>query len=171
MKPDISAGGAGAYVFGDLHRFNQKNEMFKRRRWDNNVDWAARCDDVHMPKENRPGYTLKDLFFANSAWWLELAFAKGVIGGKEGLYAWDAKQWGETKPPKGLKLAADNRAEVTGMIKKAARFFGASLVGVCKLDRRWIYANSFDLITMEEAPVEIPEDYKYAIAIAVEMDY
>ena len=171
MKPDISAGGADAYVFGDLHRFNQKNEMFKRRRWDDAVDWAARFDDVHMPKENRPGYTLKDLFFANSAWWLELAFAKGVIGGKEGLYAWDAKQWGETKPPTGRKRAADTPADVTGMIKKAARFFGASLVGVCELDRRWIYANSFDLITMEEAPVEIPEDYKYAIAIAVEMDY
>ena len=171
MKPDILARGAGAYVFGDVSRYNQKNEMFKRRRWDDSVDWAARFDDVHMPKEDRPGSTLKDLFFANSAWWLELAFAKGVIGCKEGLYAWDAKQWGETKPPKGLKLAADDPPEVTRIIKKEARFFGASLVGVCELDRRWIYSHSFNLITNEQSPIEIPEDYKYAIAIAVEMDY
>lgn len=171
MKPDVINKGAGAYVTGDVPRFNQKNEMFKRRRWDEGVAWSVKFDDVHMPREDKPGYTLRDLFFANAAWWVELAFAKGVIGGKEGLYAWDAKQWGETKPPKGLKLAVDDPAEMTRVIKKAARFFGASLVGVCQLDRRWIYSHSYDLVTKEHEPVVIPEEYKYAVAIAVEMDY
>lgn len=171
MKTDSAAKGASRYIAGDVPRFNQKNEMFKRRRWDESVAWSVKFDDVHMPKEDKPGYTLKELFFANAAWWLELGFAKGVVGGKEGLYAWDAKQWGETKPPKGLKLAVDDPREITRVIKKAARFFGASLVGVCELDRRWLYANSYDLVTREETPVEIPEECRYAIAVAVEMDY
>jgi len=171
MKPDVAAKGASAYVVGDVPRFNQKNDMFKRRRWDEDVAWSKKFDDVHMPREDKPGYTLKDLFFANAGWWVELAFAKGVVGGKEGLYAWDAKQWGETKPPKGLKLEVDDPSETTRVIKKAAKFFGASLVGVCELDRRWIYSDSYDLVTMEHTPIDIPEDFKYAIAIAVEMDY
>jgi len=171
MKPDLVAKGASRYVVGDVSRFDQKNEMFKRRRWDESVAWSAKFDDVHMPQEDKPGYTLRDLFFANTCWWLEIEFAKGVISGKEGLYAWDAKQWGETKPPKGLKLAVNDPLEITRVIKKAARFFGASLVGVCELDRRWIYSHSYHLITKEHVPIEIPEEYKYAIAVAVEMDY
>jgi reductive dehalogenase len=56
-------------------------------------------------------------------------------------------------------------------IKKVARFLGASLVGICELDRRWIYSHTFHMLTREHAEFDIPEDYKYAIALAVEMDY
>ena len=51
--------------------------------------------------------------------------------------------------------------------------FGASLVGICELDRRWLYAPAY-LITPEGGKVvenNISDDFKYAIAIAVEMDY
>lgn len=171
MKADLAAKGASRYVVGEVQRFDQKNEMFKRPRWDESVAFGTEFYQGHMPREDKPGYTLKDLFFANTAWWLELGFARGILGGKEGLLAWDAKQWGETKPPKGLKLTVDDPAKMTKVIKKAARFFGASLVGICQLDKRWVYSHSFHMVTKEREPIEIPEECKYAIAIAVEMDY
>jgi len=172
MKADLVAKGADRYVVGEVERYDQKNEMYKRVRWDPSVqDIGQRFFGTIMPNENRPGYTLQDLAFKNAAWYLELGFAKGVISGKEGLYAWEAKQLGESKPPTGLKVTVDNPARMTKVIKKAARFFGASLVGICQLDRRWIYSHSFHMYTKEHAPVEILAEYKYAVALAFEMDY
>ena len=171
LVPKRKDEGASRYVVGEVVRFDQKNEIFKRPRWDSAVENCAKFYGVVTPREDKPGYTLLDLAFKNAAWWLELGFAKGILGGKEGLLAWDAKQWGETKPPTGLKLTVDDPAKMTKAVKKVARFFGADLVGVCQLDRRWIYSYSYHMVTKEHKPIEIPEDCKYAIATAVEMDY
>jgi epoxyqueuosine reductase len=171
LVPKSVSKGAGRYVVGEVAQYDQKNEMFKRPRWDSSVENCAKFYGVAMPEEDKPGYTLLDLAFKNAAWWLELGFAKGILGGKEGLFAWDAKQWGETKPPTGLKLTVDDPVRMTGIVKKVARFFRASLVGVCELDRRWIYSSSYHMVTKEHEPVVIPEDCKYAIVTAVEMDY
>jgi len=163
--------GADRYAVGEIERYDQKNEMFKRPRWDPSVENCQKFYGVTMPKEDKPGYTHLELAFKNAAWWLELGFAKGILGGKEGLFAWDAKQWGETKPPKDLKLNVDDPEELTKKVKKIAKFFGAGLVGICKLDMRWVYSRSFQMVTKEHKPVIIPEDCKYAIVTAVEMDY
>lgn len=171
LVPQRAGEGASRYVMGQVERYDQKNEMFKRPRWDPIVESSARFYGVHMPREDKPGYTLLDLAFKNAAWWLELGFAKGILGGREGLFAWDAKQWGETKPPTGLKLTVDDPAKMTKIVKKVARFLGASLVGVCELDRRWLYSHYYNIQTQEYAPVDIPGECKYAIATAVEMDY
>jgi epoxyqueuosine reductase len=169
--PKRTAEGASRYTVGEVERYDQKNEMFKRPRWDPTVEFCNKFYGVVMPKEDKPGYTLLDLAFKNAAWWLELGFAKGILGGKEGLFAWEAKQWGETKPPSGLKHRVDDPLTMSKVVKKAARFFGADLVGICELDRRWIYSHSYHMQTKEHAPVEIPQEFTYAIATAVEMDY
>jgi len=72
-----------------------------------------------------------------------------------------------------LKIKIDDPETNTRRVKKAAALFGASLAGVCNLDRRWIYSPAY-LLTPEGGKTDaniIPEEFKYAIAIAVEMDY
>ena len=166
------AKGASRYVVGEVERFDQKNEMFKRPGWDSKFTHLfEKYYGVIMPRENKPGFTLLDMAFRNAAWWLELGFAKGVRGGREGLFAWENELVGPSKPPAGLKLTVDDPAEMTRVVKKAARFFGASLVGVCELDRRWLYSHYYILFAREHGLVEVPEECKYAIAIATEMDY
>jgi len=64
------------------------------------------------------------------------------------------------KPPEGLKIDTSEPEVITRDIKKVARYFGADLVGVCKLDRRWVYEDG-----------NIPEEYEYAIVMAYEEDY
>lgn len=44
-------------------------------------------------------------------------------------------------------------------IKRAAELFGASLTGICKLNRDWLYAE-----------VGIPEEFDNVIVMAIEMD-
>jgi len=175
MKADLVAKGAGRYVVGKVEKFDQKNEMYKRPIWDPSMMDLGRKFYVEevMPRD-KPGYMLKDQAFRNAAWYLELEFAKGVRGGRTGLYAWDSKLWGETRPPKGLKMEVDDPVRATREIKKVARLFGASMVGVCELDRRWLYSHAYltyggDIDPIAE--IEIPEEYKYAIVFAVEMDY
>jgi len=91
-----------------------------------------------------------------------------------GLYTWD---WnGECdypRVPPGLKNSVNDPMAVTREVKKAATFFGASLVGTCRLDRRWLYSSVY-LITPEgnkSIPNEIPDACDAAIVIAVVMDY
>jgi len=64
------------------------------------------------------------------------------------------------KPPEGMKIDTSNPQAITRDIKKVARYFGASTVGICKLDRRMVYISQ-----------EIPEEFQYAIVMTFEEDY
>jgi reductive dehalogenase len=88
------------------------------------------------------------------------------------MYAWEwDKIFEYPLVPPGLKINTDNPAEVTDNIKKAATFLGACLVGVCKLDRRWVYSAAYPLRDQKSMPNEVPDDYQYAVVVAIEMDY
>jgi epoxyqueuosine reductase len=68
-------------------------------------------------------------------------------------------------------MKVNNLVEMSRIIKKVSKHAGADLVGICELDRRWVYSHSFNMITRESKAIEIPSEIKYAIAFAVEMDY
>jgi reductive dehalogenase len=55
---------------------------------------------------------------------------------------------------------------LTSMVKKAALFFGADLVGITPINRNWLYTEN-----RRREPYNVPESYEYAIVMAVEMDY
>ena len=165
--------GARRYVIGDVKPFDQKNEMFCRPLWDEKMlDLGKKFYMTEVPPRDKSGFRLKDQSVVNAAWHLENTFAQGVAGGRMGLYAWEWKKIFEFPlVPPGLKIDTDDLHQITSDIKKAATFFGASLVGVCKLDRDWVYSSAFPLRDQKSMPNELPEDYQFAIAIAVEMDY
>ena len=173
MKANLVDKGADRYVVGNIQQFDQKNEMFCRPLWDQKLlELGKKFYVAEVPPKNRPGRRLKDQAVVNAAWHLENTFARGVTGGRMGMYAWEWNKIFEyPRVPPGLKIDADNPIEATSAIKTAASFFGASLVGVCKLDRRWVYSSAYLLHKQKSAPNELPDKYKYAISIAVEMDY
>lgn len=63
-------------------------------------------------------------------------------------------------PPEGMKIDTSNPEKITRDIKKVALYSGASSVGICKLDRRWV--NSTE---------DIPEEFQYAIVMTFEGAY
>ena len=123
---------------------------------------------------DKAGHRLSDISATNAAWRLEREFALGVRGGRTGFYAWDWDgKFGYPRAQSGLKIKIDDTETNTRRVKRAAALFGASLAGVCVLDRRWIYSPAY-LMTPEGGKTDtniVPEEFKYAIAIAVEMDY
>jgi epoxyqueuosine reductase len=94
-----------------------------------------------------------------------------------GILAWDspAQSSEEALPSDGW----GNPAQATSDVKAAARFFGASLVGIAQLDPRHIYSHDLDgkAIAFEDVrtPYEdathrvIPSNCRYAIVYAVQM--
>ncbi len=55
---------------------------------------------------------------------------------------------------------------LTRMMKKAARFFGASLVGVASLNPQWLYSAS-----RRGVEYSIPDSIDHAVVMAIAMDY
>jgi len=170
------ARGAGRYVVGGLEPFDQKYDMFKRVLWDESLtELGKKFYGMWQPNEKRPGYGHLDQAFKNASYYVDMAFAHGMFGGRWGMYSWESKLWGENIQPKGLKLHVENPAIMTSNLKRAARFFGASLVGICELDRRWLYSHHYyPPLSGFEQPVqkvEIPDDYKHAIVLAYAANY
>jgi reductive dehalogenase len=167
--------GAGRYVVGNVEPYDQKNEMFKRPIWDPQVrDVREKFYFTPVMPRAKAGYRLHDQSMVNASWRLERDFALGVRGGRMGLYDWDWDgKFGFPRVPPGLKISEIDPHILTRWVKKAATFFGASLAGICELDRRWIYSSAYNIIPEGglEAEIDIPDDYKHAVAIAVEMDY
>ena len=69
--------GTTKYIVGEVQRFDQQNEMYKRLRWQAELRETGRqLFGLVYPKE-KDGHTLKDMAFKNAAWHIETGFAQG----------------------------------------------------------------------------------------------
>lgn len=153
------------------YRFDQKNEIFKRNHWDEKILAKARSFYEDVRYKNDVGYRKIDYAFRNAAWNLEYGFALGCSRSNFGLYAWEGipskiRRFVET----GVQIR-ESPEVMSRIIKKAARFLGADLVGICRFHPNWVYSHEFNLLTMEHFPIEIPEGCKNTIVMAMGMDY
>ncbi|MBW2030594.1 MAG: reductive dehalogenase [Deltaproteobacteria bacterium] len=75
------------------------------------------------------------------------------------------------------RLKSPDPAAMTRIIKSVARWIGADLVGIARLNPLWIYTNwGLHNVTYTEAaeegdPIEVPGEYNMVIVMAHEMDY
>ena len=155
-------------LVGPIERFNQYNDIFRRAIHDPEIiPWMERFRDREK-RLGTPGFTQVDYALGDASWTIEDHFAKGVQGSNlEGLYTWENLDRGETSP---RKVDYEPR-KLTETLKKAAHFFGASLVGVCEVNPLWIYSHNYNEITGELTKMELPTGFDYAVVMAVEMDY
>lgn len=153
------------------YSFDQKNEVLKRRSWDDKTRPHAERLYKQVVFKDRYGYRKLDYAFRNAAWNIEFAYAHGTVQSNSGLYSWSeiadkARLAVETGEPVNNSPSVNSR-----IIKKAAKFYGADLVGICKVHKNLVYSHEYNPMTNEHLPLEIPDDCSYAIVIAVEMDY
>jgi epoxyqueuosine reductase len=143
-----------------LRRFDSKNTVFDRVMWDSSWEGYMRMYDekvLNIVAEGRSGYSRVDFALAYASWIVHDAFEGGFSWKKIKLYRNPVDtvgiDWTKTK------YEVNDTREMSIFVKRAARLFGASLVGVCKLNRDWLYAD-----------VDVPEKFKNVIVMAVEMD-
>jgi epoxyqueuosine reductase len=159
------------YEAGNAEPFDQKNDMFKRVRWEPEMRPLAQAYYGMVTPSDKPGYRIEDIALRNGAWWLEMGFARGVIESNNGLYDWTDRLYQMATLPMDPPFEAESAQYNTDMVKKVAKGWGADMVGICKLDRRWVYAKGYQLVERTEYAIDIPEDIEYAIVMAVAMDY
>jgi reductive dehalogenase len=164
---------------GDAGRFDQRNTMFSRPRDTERSD----AEILAMGKKhygvrnfkNDQGYTLLDWAFSMGSWYLERWWGFGNIVGNAGLYEWfpdSAEIEARDRIPAGEKWIVSDPLEMTKIVKKAAIYMGASAVGICRVDRRWIYTHRFHPGTLDHSAIDdIPDTFEYAIVMLHEMDY
>ena len=170
------------YVAGTIERFDPRNQMFTRPMWDPEIKDLLDNWSIAGTAGEKAGFTLEDQALrwgSNAGTSISQSNAPAGLGLNPPPGAAPTIE-GRTPPaanpiasimtyqlPEGLKTDTGDIAKLTGMVKKAARWFGADLVGICRLDRRWIYESS------EASPMvrDIPDEFQYAIVLGFEMDY
>ncbi len=166
--------GADRHVVGNVTQYDQKNEMFKRVLWDPKfLELGKKFYHAPVKPTDIAGYRLEDFSMVNASWLLEDNFGRGCSGGNEDLYSWDWRgQFSYPSVPPGLKADPKNPDDAAAKLKKVASFFGAAKAGICELDRRWIYSKGYTKTGGgKDFEITIPEEFKYAIVMALEMDY
>ena len=164
---------------GEVGRFDQRNTMFNRPRdrEKSNAEMLELGRKHYGMRDFKDdeGYTMLDWAFAMGSWYLERWWGFGNIVGNEGLYEWfpdQSKIAERDRIPLGQRWDVSDPGTITRIIKKAAIYMGASAVGVCELDRRWVYSHRFDPRTLEHSPIhDISDDFTHAIVMIHEMDY
>lgn len=152
-------------------RFDQKNEMFKRTRWDPKMQPLASRFYQEVEYKESAGYQKMDYALRNASWNLEWSAALGNSRSNFGLYAWEGlpekiRHFAETGGP-----VEKSPAEMSAFVKNAARFFGADLVGIGKVHPNWVYSREYNLTNDEHYAIDIPDGCRNAVVMAIAMDY
>ena len=164
---------------GEVGRFDQRNTMFCRtldpeRATPSILEMGRKHRGVRQHFSNdKPGYTMRDWAFTQAAYYFERWWGQGNVVGNTGPFKWDIDptEVQLKTMAQGEKWIVSDPEEMSQNIKMAAKYLGASLVGLCKLDRRWIYSHRFNRVTHEHTPLDIPEEFEYAIVMAHEMNH
>jgi reductive dehalogenase len=121
---------------------------------------------------NKDGYKRIDFGLHDAAWNLERSFGFGNWRSNSGLYSWEGTCQDLTDQKRSVPQKIDESPEeLSRLIKRAALFFGADLVGICRLNPNWVYSHEFNVLTLDHYPIEIPQGCDNVIALAVAMDY
>lgn len=153
------------------YRFDQRNEMFKRRTYEPEFIPYGEKLYKDVKYQDKKGYTKLDYALRNAAWHIEHGFSFGVMKGNSGLYSWDYIS------PKLQRFVDEgekvnfSEAKNSKIIKKAAKFLGADLSGICYAHPNLVYSHEMNLVEHKHNPVTIPEGCNNVIVMAVEMNY
>ncbi len=168
-------------------RFEEKNHILYRWTWDKTLSTYGKMFEENIANHinsKKDGYTRIDFALVAAGWTVYEKFPFA--------FAWERK-----KPEGGdyggnwmqSKYKIENPKTFTQQVKKVAKFFGASLVGIAKVDEKWIYKTGFirPPLTSEsdskkdiregnvqnsilESPINLPEGVNKVIVMGIEMD-
>lgn len=177
------------YEIDESHyqRFKEKYNMIYRRTWDKSLPTYGKMFEKNIIKHiksGKKGYSRIDFALVVAGWSVYENFPLA--------FAWEKNEltdigYGTNWMQERCKF--ENEEEITYAIKKAAKLFGASLVGITDINEKWIYKSGFirpDSMSEAESKksvrkgissvedldsnIDLPSGITKAIVIAIEMD-
>lgn len=166
---------AGFDIGADFTPFNQKDDLFRRSWWDEQIRSAKSALFYATYREplkswrKAEGFGQKDYALRNAAWHVSDIFTelKEEQGRREGF----TDEFTLQREVAASKIALGSPAESAVEIKRVAKAFGADLVGITFFDPRWLYQNKFSDGRAAEKPQELPAGLTNVIVTAQAMDY
>lgn len=155
------------FIVQPLERFDEHNTVFSRTDLDPVYQErrnAAPLKNITYPEETLEGQALLAgaIYVDNKAGSLHEKYYGyfGHIREDKGLYDWD-------EPVNSTKYPVDDPVAMSARVKEVAKIYGADLVGITKLDQRWVYSDWFERATQKSGKLVINK--KYAVVMAIEM--
>ena len=149
---------AGIVVTEDFERFEQRNDIFTRAFWDENVrskktDAFFNSYRMEAAPRRGEGFNQRDFALRNASWLISdlISNRGGEAGKREGFQA--SIDYDTPVAPDQVEI--DDPVAQAEEIKRIARFFGADLCGITAYDPRWTYASRVDTRDMSAAPNEV----------------
>jgi len=169
-------------------RFKQKNNMLFRRLWDKTLPTYHQMLDTNIEQHiesKKDGYSRVDFALVAAGWTVYEKFPYA--------FTWERKElidigyglnWMKSK------YLIENPKSFTKTIKKAAKFYGASLVGIAVVNEKWIYKTGFmrppqaseaeakqevrggtAADSIYDQPINLPNGINKVIVMGIEMDH
>lgn len=156
-------------ITDEYQRMDQKNTVFMRNSWDKELQARIKKIKDEFKLSGEPGWTQRDKALEQAAWSVErFGGARASLGVHDmGLYSWE----NPVTPVNPEKEKFNSPEEAASIIKTAAKFLGASIVGIAPFDERWVYSDWWSPFEQKSMPAEFPFKPKSVIAIAIAMDY
>jgi epoxyqueuosine reductase len=158
-----------------FQRLSQKLDMFNRSVWDDTVRsekviqfFRSYFTDLAEFKQ-ADGFRHRDFALRNASWYIA-DFTADLFetsrDRKEGFLDFFTM----LRPGAKTKFVGASPAENSRDVKRAAKFLGADLVGICDYDERWVYTHNYSRSTGAEKPMDLPTDLPHVVVIANSMD-
>jgi ferredoxin len=157
------------FLVGPILRFDEKNTALSRSAWDTAYQAELRNAVTTPPKDPiaaLEGYAqvAGGIYVDDTAGVFDPTYS-GYMGHKKdtgGLYSWD-------DPVSTPRYPVPDPIAMSDHIKAVARFYGANLVGITKLNQNWVYSDTFYIPTGQHEKLDI--SYKNAIVMGIEMQW
>jgi len=168
-------------------RFHEKNNMIYRRLWDRSLPTYGKMFEVNIENHinsHKEGYSRIDFALVAAGWTVYEKFPYAFTWERENsMDLGYGVNWMKNK-----YLIQDDK-NFTEQVKKAAKVYGASLVGISDINEKWIYKDGFVRPSSKseaeskkkvrggetsgsilETPINLPKGINKAIVMAIEMD-
>lgn len=167
--------GTGIDTQEGFTRFNAANTVFSRAQWDPTYRTAKGLDYIKsligFPQKIRSsdGYRQRDFAVRNASWVMaNLMMERSLPEKKHDGFTNLIKEY---QPVAVTKAEVDSPPQVAAQIKKIGKAFGADLVGIAAIDKRWHYTHRFDSFGRTEQPAELPDNLLHCIVIGISMSH
>jgi epoxyqueuosine reductase QueG len=164
----------GFELLDEFERFNQCNDIYSRARWDPEVrserafEWFRSMFRPGIGARNVRGYQAKDFALKLGGWTgSNMTIQRNTGKGRTDGYLDEIEPF---MPPAAERVPVGSPEEMAADVKRAARFYGADLVGITATDLRWHYSRRFSPQTMGEKPNDLPPGLDHTIVVATAMD-
>ena len=165
------------FLVGQVERFDERNTAFSRTAWDE--EYLAKFKQAiakgmakaaqFSPEEQWAAFeghalVAGSIYVDDAVGSLDESYSgyNGHMKDVGGLYGWD-------DPVNPAQFPVSDPTWMSERIKTVAKFYGADLVGITKVNPLWVYSNYFDSASGKSGPIEMP--YPYAIVMGIEMSW